>query len=102
VSAVVKEAYERVMDKILHSGITYREWEVYEQLIQGKDIETIARLTGTSPFTVKKHKLNLYKKLGVNSELLLLRHAFDNGDLRRLDNFTKKGIQSLTGTQEAA
>jgi DNA-binding NarL/FixJ family response regulator len=56
-------------------ALSARELEVAMQLARGGDLQGIARLLSLSPKTVATYKYRLYEKLGVDSEVALLRLA---------------------------
>ncbi|MBY6205764.1 response regulator [Halomonas denitrificans] len=55
--------------------LTPREMEVALMLAEGRRVNDIARLINVSPKTVATHKYRIYDKLGVDSEVALLREA---------------------------
>lgn len=63
------------VDKALladHYGLTERELDVLELLSKGNSIKRIAELLVVSESTVKFHRTNIYRKLGVNSKQELI------------------------------
>ncbi len=56
-------------------GLSQRETELLDWLIQGKDTDAIAQEMGISKATVRKHLENLYRKLGVTSRSEAIAHA---------------------------
>jgi DNA-binding NarL/FixJ family response regulator len=48
-------------------GLTTREWEVAELLVKELSVEEISSKLYISLNTVKKHIVNIYKKVGVSS-----------------------------------
>ncbi|MGY6630781.1 MAG: response regulator [Wenzhouxiangella sp.] len=59
--------------------LTTRELEVTLMLTQGMKMPMIADTINVSPKTVATHKYNIYQKVGVNSEVDLLRLALRYG-----------------------
>jgi len=58
-----------------YDKITKREKEIIKLLVRGKSLKEIAKLLNISELTVKTHRQNIYKKLGVNSITELFRFA---------------------------
>jgi DNA-binding CsgD family transcriptional regulator len=56
-------------------GLSQRETELLDWLIQGKDTIAIAAVMGITKSTVRKHLENLYRKLGVTSRTAAIAHA---------------------------
>ncbi|MYM56319.1 helix-turn-helix domain-containing protein [Thalassovita mangrovi] len=50
------------------TGLTGREIEVVQNLLRGHSTQSIAMMLGVSPATVKVHRKNIYRKLGVSSQ----------------------------------
>lgn len=59
--------------------LSEREKEILQMLSQGLDYKEIANKTFISPNTVKKHTINIYQKLHVNSKAQALRIAYTRG-----------------------
>ncbi|KAA2219003.1 response regulator transcription factor [Maribacter flavus] len=59
--------------------LSNREVEVLEQLSTGIPYTAIAEKLFISPFTVRKHIENIYKKLQVNSKVMAIEKAKRNG-----------------------
>jgi DNA-binding NarL/FixJ family response regulator len=59
--------------------LTEREKEILQLLSQGLEYKEIAAKIGISPNTVKKHSINVYQKLHVNSKAQALRIAYTKG-----------------------
>lgn len=55
-----------------HYGLTERELDVLELLGKGNSIKRIAELLVVSESTVKFHRTNIYRKIGVNSKQELI------------------------------
>lgn len=56
-------------------SLTPREMEVALMLADGRRVNDIASLMNVSPKTIATHKYRIYDKVGVNSEVALLREA---------------------------
>lgn len=54
-------------------GVSEREFEILELVVQGKTNAQIAELLFLSPHTVKNHLYNAYKKLGVANRMELVK-----------------------------
>ncbi len=63
----------------VESGFTARENEIVELCVQGLSVKEISRKLNISPNTVNTHKDNIFKKLGINSSMELVRWALDHG-----------------------
>ncbi len=59
--------------------LSEREKEILQLLSQGLDYKEIASKINISPNTVKKHTINVYHKLHVNSKAQALRIAYTKG-----------------------
>lgn len=59
--------------------LSEREKEILQMLSQGLDYKEIANKISISPNTVKKHTINIYHKLHVNSKAQALRIAYTKG-----------------------
>lgn len=59
-------------------NLTKREIEILGYLKQGYDYNKTAKLLFISPFTVRKHIENIYRKLQVNNKIQAVQKAFDN------------------------
>ena len=59
--------------------LSEREKEILQMLSQGLDYKEIATKISISPNTVKKHTINIYQKLHVNSKAQALRIAYTKG-----------------------
>ena len=60
-------------------NLSERENEILVQLSQGLDYKEIGSKLSISPNTVKKHTINIYQKLHVNSKAQALRIAYTRG-----------------------
>ncbi len=56
-------------------GLSQRETELLNWVMQGKDNQTIAKTMDITPGTVRKHLENLYRKLGVTSRAEAIAHT---------------------------
>lgn len=56
-------------------SLTYREYEVFQLLAQGKSTSEIASLNNRSVKTIEAHRANIRKKLGLPDGNALLRYA---------------------------
>lgn len=59
--------------------LTSRELEIALMLTQGMKTQSIAEVLNVSPKTVATYKYRIYDKVGVSSEVELLRHALRHG-----------------------
>lgn len=57
------------------TGLTLREREIAQGIISGLTSKHIAQRLGVSDLTVRKHRQNLYRKLGVHSLAELARYC---------------------------
>jgi FixJ family two-component response regulator len=64
---------ERLQALCLEGNLTQREADVLLRVIQGQALKQIAREFGTTIQTVSKQRLRVYDKLGVSSNVELLR-----------------------------
>ncbi|GAB5434920.1 MAG: helix-turn-helix transcriptional regulator [Falsiruegeria mediterranea] len=62
--------FDGVIDKVC-KGLTQREIEVVQFLLRGHSTRSIALLLGVSPATIKVHRKNIYRKLGISSQSAL-------------------------------
>lgn len=60
-------------------GITKRESEILNYLVDGKTVNEIAKITFTSPQTVQTHVKNIYYKIHVNTRSGLVSKAIREG-----------------------
>ena len=65
--------------KGLKTEFTKREGEILELCAQGLSAKDISRRLDISINTVNSHKDNIFKKLGINSSLELVRWSIDHG-----------------------
>lgn len=61
---------ENVIEQVC-SGLTRREIEVVQNLLRGHSSQSIGLLLDISPATVKVHRKNIYRKLGISSQSAL-------------------------------
>ncbi len=59
-------------------NLTKREIEILEYLKQGYDYNKTAKILFISPFTVRKHIENIYRKLQVNNKIQAVQKALQN------------------------
>lgn len=52
-------------------GLTKREVEIVKSLLRGHSTQSIALLLDVSPATIKVHRKNIYRKLGISSQSAL-------------------------------
>ncbi|CUJ97717.1 response regulator FixJ [Ruegeria denitrificans] len=62
--------FDGVIDKVC-KGLTQREIEVVQSLLRGHSTRSIALLLDVSPSTIKVHRKNIYRKLGISSQSAL-------------------------------
>ncbi len=55
-----------------HFNLTQRELKIAELVLQGLNYKKIAEILNISPYTVKTHTRNIYRKIGVNNKILML------------------------------
>lgn len=68
----IQEKLSKKENRFDEMGITERENEVINLIIQGKKNKEIEELLFLSSHTVKNHIYNVYKKLGINSRFQLI------------------------------
>lgn len=68
------EAYYKVLSE--------REFQVLRAIAMGQGRDEIAEEIGVSAFTVRRHKHNAMKKLGISDEVSLLRFALQKGIIK--------------------
>ncbi|CUH68367.1 transcriptional regulator NarP [Thalassovita gelatinovora] len=61
---------DTVIEKLCN-GLTRREIEIVQHLLRGHSSQSIALLLDLSPATVKVHRKNIYRKLGISSQSAL-------------------------------
>ncbi|MGF6097588.1 response regulator transcription factor [Pseudomonas sp. 18175] len=57
--------------------LTRREQQVANRIASGQTSKQIAKALGISDLTVRKHRQNLYRKLGLQNLTQLLRYCLD-------------------------
>jgi DNA-binding NarL/FixJ family response regulator len=79
------EAYYKVLSE--------REFQVLRAVAMGEDKDAIGKNLGISAFTVRRHKHNVMKKLGISDEASLLRFALRKGIIKNKSglNWTVEG-----------
>ncbi len=65
--------------RILEEKLSAREFEILEHLSKGATNKTIADQLYISPFTVKRHIENIYKKLQARSRVEVVEKARRKG-----------------------
>lgn len=62
--------------RLMELGLTAREQEVMQWIIEGKDNWSISKILNVSERTIKFHNCNIYKKLGVSAkaEMICMYH----------------------------
>lgn len=63
----VLELFSRLVPRRMDYGLTNREKEILQQLVEGRIKKEIAALVGLSVHTVNTHMRNIYDKLKVNT-----------------------------------
>ncbi|MEQ9297167.1 MAG: response regulator transcription factor [Cyclobacteriaceae bacterium] len=63
--------------KIAEYGLSEKELQVIEQLVEGKNYSEIAELMFISPHTVKTHIKNIYRKMHVHTRASVVKSAMD-------------------------
>lgn len=63
-------SFESMIEKVCE-GLTKREVEIVQHLLRGHSSQSIALLLDVSPATVKVHRKNIYRKLGISSQSAL-------------------------------
>ena len=58
--------------------LTPREKEIIKHLCDGNKVPYIANTMHISPLTVETHKKNIYRKLGVDSSIKLVKFVYEN------------------------
>lgn len=62
-----------------HETLSARQREVLQSLAEGKTTSAIAERLGISPRTVENHRSTLMKRLGLQTQTDLIRHAMRHG-----------------------
>lgn len=73
--------------------ITRKQRVVIYHIAMGRPDKVIAKKMFICPSTVRKHRRNIYRKLGVNNAAELTQYALANGIVRA------KHVKELTGTE---
>jgi two-component system, NarL family, response regulator NreC len=79
IDAYVKKAKEATLDP--YDTLTSREREVLQLVAEGQTSAQIAARLFISPRTVETHRANLMRKLGLNTQVDLVRYALKRGIL---------------------
>jgi two-component system response regulator NreC len=77
IDAYIEQAKAQPFDP--HETLTAREREVLQQAAEGKTNPEIAGRLHISPRTVENHRANLMRKLGLQNQSELFRHAVRHG-----------------------
>jgi DNA-binding NarL/FixJ family response regulator len=77
INAYIEQAKAGSFDP--HETLTAREREVLQLAAEGKTSPEIARRLHISPRTVENHRANLMRKLGLQNQSELVRHAVKHG-----------------------
>lgn len=75
----IAAAVRQDMQPAPHLGLSTREFDVLQALIQGASIDSISRRLHLSPKTVSNYQALVRQKLGVNNAVELLRYAREHG-----------------------
>lgn len=85
-SYVSRDLADRLVREVQHTGkarrhdqLTPREFQILHMLVDGSDINSIARALSLSNKTVSTHKANLQRKLDVTSTAGLVHYAVRQG-----------------------
>ena len=62
-----------------HAGLSGREFDILQQLLDGRGVDEIAQTLRLSAKTVSNYQTQIRQKLGVSSAVELLRYARENG-----------------------
>jgi two-component system invasion response regulator UvrY len=73
------ETYQCGTSKILHKGLSNREFQIMRKLASGKGLKTIAAELAVSPNTISTYRSRLLRKLGLNSNAELARYCIEHG-----------------------
>lgn len=70
--------------RLMELGLTAREQEVMQWIIEGKDNWSISKILNVSERTIKFHNCNIYKKLGVSAkaEMICMYHKLTSSLVR--------------------
>lgn len=77
ISAYVEQAKAGRFDP--HETLTQRQREVLQSAAEGKTVAEIAALFHISPRTVENHRATLMRRLGLQNQTELVRHAMRHG-----------------------
>lgn len=67
-----------ICNPILKTGITVRETEIVQHILDGELVLVIADKLCLSPYTVENHKRNIYNKLNIHTIAELAKWAYKN------------------------
>lgn len=62
-----------------HAALSVREFDIFQRLVAGHDVERIAQTLHLSAKTVANYQTEIRRKLGVGNAVELLRYARDHG-----------------------
>jgi DNA-binding NarL/FixJ family response regulator len=77
INAYVEQAKAGPFDP--HETLTAREREVLQLAVEGRTSAEIAELLHISPRTVENHRASVMRKLGIENQVGLVRHALRHG-----------------------
>ena len=77
ISKIIRDI--RIAKSNLNPDFTERENEIVTLCVKGYSAKKISQILNISTNTVNSHKDNIFKKLGINSSLDLVRWAIDHG-----------------------
>lgn len=70
--------YAKPTDKLPHTQLSKREYDIFIKIIEGKRLIDIANEQSLSIKTVSSHKQHIFKKLHVSSQVDLVRYAIQH------------------------
>lgn len=79
IAVLVRDIVDARLDKRSHALLTKRELEIIEAACQGKLGKEIAEQFHISLRAVNSHKTNIFRKLGINSSVEMVRFALEHG-----------------------
>lgn len=77
-AAVTRASIAAAMARFGDAELTEREREIAILILKGHSTNSIGEMTGISPGTVKIHRKNLYRKLGISSQSALFARFLDS------------------------
>jgi DNA-binding NarL/FixJ family response regulator len=69
----------RSQDQPLHTLLSDREFEVFQRLVAGQSVSSIADQLNVSVKTISTHKTRIMQKMGMQSATELIRYALEHG-----------------------